>query len=55
MRMDMGREIKVARLGLGVSQLEVGYRVGMSHAQFGRVERGALEQVTGRARRWACD
>jgi transcriptional regulator with XRE-family HTH domain len=46
MRSDMGREIRIARRGLGVSQQEAGARVGMSHAQFGRVERATLEQVT---------
>src|SRR5436190_3944887 len=45
-RMAIGAEIREGRLGAGVSQGVAGAAVGMSHAQFGRIERGALPNVT---------
>jgi transcriptional regulator with XRE-family HTH domain len=43
---EMGREIRTARTSAGASQLAVGRRVGMSHSQFGRIERGELTDLT---------
>jgi ribosome-binding protein aMBF1 (putative translation factor) len=43
---DAGREIKIARIGSGTSQREAGARVGMSHSELGRIERGALQHLT---------
>lgn len=45
-RVEMGREIRGARASGGVSQREAGAVVGISHSQFGRIERGELEEVT---------
>jgi len=42
----MGRELRSARLSASISQREVGARVGISHAQLGRIERAELEGVT---------
>jgi transcriptional regulator with XRE-family HTH domain len=42
----MGREIRGARTTGGVSQREAGAVVGISHSQFGRIERGELEEVS---------
>ncbi len=45
-RLDGGREVRNARLGLGISQAAAGARVGMSRAQFGRIERAELGGLT---------
>ena len=45
-RRGMGREIRVARVSAGVSQRAAAARVGMSHAQFGRIERAELDELT---------
>lgn len=45
-RFEMGREIRGARTAGGVSQREAGAVVGISHSQFGRIERGELEEVS---------
>lgn len=42
----MGREIRLARVGAGVSQREAGARVGISRSQWGRIETGELDQLT---------
>ena len=44
--MAVGAEILNARLSAGSSQRAAGASVGMSHAQFGRIERGDLSGVT---------
>lgn len=43
---ELGREIRSARHSSGVSQRVAGARVGMSHAQFGRIERAELDDPT---------
>lgn len=43
---ELGREIRNARLSSGTSQRDAGRRVEMSHAQFGRIERGQLDALT---------
>jgi transcriptional regulator with XRE-family HTH domain len=45
-RIEVGREIRSARVSAGASLREVSQRVSMSHAQLGRIERGVLDQVT---------
>jgi transcriptional regulator with XRE-family HTH domain len=45
-RAAIGNEIRDARHLAGVSQLVAGRSVQMSHAQFGRIERGRLAHVT---------
>ena len=45
-RVAIGAELLDARRGIGVSQTVAGRSVGMSHAQFGRIERGVLANVT---------
>jgi transcriptional regulator with XRE-family HTH domain len=45
-RFDIGREVRDARLDGGISQRNASSRVGMSHSQFGRIERGQIEEVT---------
>jgi transcriptional regulator with XRE-family HTH domain len=45
-RIDIGNEVRVARVGASVSQRAAGARVRMSHSQFGRIERAELENVT---------
>jgi transcriptional regulator with XRE-family HTH domain len=42
----IGSEILAARLDSGVSQSTAGAAAGMSHAQFGRIERGVLRELT---------
>jgi transcriptional regulator with XRE-family HTH domain len=42
----LGAEILAARLEAGISQTSAGLAAGMSHAQFGRIERGALQSLT---------
>lgn len=46
MRGALGEEIRLARRRAGLSQRAAGHAGGMSHAQFGRIERGELAQVT---------
>lgn len=43
---ELGREIRKARVSSSTSQRAAGARVGMSHAQFGRIERGELNGLT---------
>lgn len=45
-RLTMGGELRAARMASGLSQLGAGTAVGMSHAQFGRIERGDLRHLT---------
>jgi transcriptional regulator with XRE-family HTH domain len=45
-RGELGREIQAARTSAGVSQRVAAARVGMSHAQLGRIERGELEDLS---------
>ena len=45
-RVEAGREIRIARQSAGASLKETGARVGMSHAQLSRIERGVLETVS---------
>jgi hypothetical protein len=45
-RLAIGSEIRDGRLMAGISQGLAGAAVGMSHAQFGGIERGALQNVT---------
>jgi transcriptional regulator with XRE-family HTH domain len=45
-RVSVGSEIRLARTGAGASLRDAGRRVGMSHSQFGRIERDALENVS---------
>jgi transcriptional regulator with XRE-family HTH domain len=45
-RGTMGQEVRGARLAGGLSQLAAGAAAGMSHAQFGRIERGELRELT---------
>lgn len=42
----MGEELRGARLSSGLSQLSAGAAADMSHAQFGRIERGELRELT---------
>lgn len=50
----LGRDIKSSRLAAGTSQSVAGRSVRMSHAQFGRIERGVLANVTIRQLSRAC-
>jgi transcriptional regulator with XRE-family HTH domain len=45
-RAAVGTDIREGRLNAGLSQESAGSAVGMSHAQFGRIERGALGSPT---------
>jgi hypothetical protein len=45
-RNEIGNEVRLARVGAAVSQRVAGARVGMSHSQFGRIERAELTDVT---------
>lgn len=45
-RGTMGQELRGARLAGGLSQFAAGAAAGMSHAQFGRIERGELRELT---------
>jgi hypothetical protein len=45
-RFEMAREIRDARISTGASLRSVAARVGMSHAQFGRIERAAINDLT---------
>jgi transcriptional regulator with XRE-family HTH domain len=42
----IGQEVLDARLGAGLSQRVAAGAVGMSHAQWGRIERGEIEQLS---------
>jgi transcriptional regulator with XRE-family HTH domain len=42
----IGHEIHEARLGAGLSQRTAGGAVGISHSQFGRIERGEIRELT---------
>ena len=44
-RVAIGAEIRGARLSAGLSQRAAAASVGMSHAQFGRIERGEIVQL----------
>lgn len=43
---ELAHEIRNARVSSGLSQRAAGHRVGMSHAQFGRIERAKLDELT---------
>lgn len=43
---ELGHEIRNARLSSATSQRVAGRRVGMSHAQFGRIERAELDELS---------
>ncbi len=43
---DIASELLEARLDAGISQASAGRAAGMSHAQFGRIERGRLSALT---------
>jgi hypothetical protein len=45
-RTAIGRDVRLARTGAGASLREAAGRVGMSHAQFRRIERASLEGVS---------
>jgi transcriptional regulator with XRE-family HTH domain len=45
-KFEIGRDIRGARLDAGVSMRRASARVGMSHTQFGRIERGQIEELT---------
>ncbi|HYK96011.1 MAG TPA: hypothetical protein VE011_09130 [Candidatus Dormibacteraeota bacterium] len=45
-RFEMGHEIRDARVSAGASLRSAAARVGMSHAQFGRIERAALADLS---------
>ena len=45
-RVEIGSDIRAARSNSGLSLRSAGAAVDMSHAQFGRIERGALRQLT---------
>jgi transcriptional regulator with XRE-family HTH domain len=45
-RTTAGLEVRKARIAAGLSQGEAGAAVRMSHAQFGRIERATLEELT---------
>lgn len=45
-RFEIGREIRVARLDAGASLRTAADRVGMSHAQLSRLERGLVSDLT---------
>jgi transcriptional regulator with XRE-family HTH domain len=45
-RRQIGEDLRAARVGAGLSQQTAATAVGMSHAQFGRIERGELEALT---------
>jgi transcriptional regulator with XRE-family HTH domain len=43
---SLGEEIRVARTGAGLAQRDAATAAGMSHSQFGRIERGMLPRLT---------
>jgi transcriptional regulator with XRE-family HTH domain len=42
----LGDEIRIARTGAGLAQRDAASAAGMSHAQFGRIERGVLARLS---------
>ncbi len=46
LRRQIGEELRAARIANGLSQGTAGAAAGMSHAQFGRIERGVLLDLT---------
>lgn len=51
---DMGRELRVARIGIGLRQVDVARRLGTSSATICRVEKGSIRALTlGRLHRHA--
>ena len=46
LEVELGLEIRNARLSSATSQRVAGRRVGMSHAQFGRIERAELDELS---------
>jgi hypothetical protein len=46
LRAAFGAELLAGRLGAGISQRSAGIAAGMSHTQFGRIERGQLTGLT---------
>lgn len=46
LRAQIGAEIRIARLGAGLSQDAAGRAAGMSHAQLGRIERAKLRDLS---------
>jgi transcriptional regulator with XRE-family HTH domain len=46
LRTDVGREIHESRIAAGISLRTAAASVGMSHAQFGRIERAAIPTVS---------
>jgi transcriptional regulator with XRE-family HTH domain len=53
-RVTVGAEVRDGRLNSGLSQESAGAAVGMSHAQFGRIERAELDQPTVQQLSLAC-
>lgn len=45
-QIELGHDIRNARLSSATSQRVAGHRVGMSHAQFGRIERAEIQGLT---------
>jgi transcriptional regulator with XRE-family HTH domain len=45
-RLQVGDDLRAARRASGLSQQAAATAVGMSHAQFGRIERGELDDLT---------
>src|SRR6476659_2945960 len=45
-RATAGQDIRSARISGGLSQCVAGAAVRMSHSQFGRIERGVIEELT---------
>lgn len=45
-KFEIGRDVRGARLDGGVSMRRASARVGMSHTQLGRIERGHIENLT---------
>ncbi|MEW5991590.1 MAG: hypothetical protein AB1736_09660 [Chloroflexota bacterium] len=45
-RVDIGRDVRAARANAGISLRTAGAAADMSHAQFGRIERGVLQNLT---------
>jgi transcriptional regulator with XRE-family HTH domain len=43
---SLGEEIRIARTSAGLAQRDAAGAAGMSHAQLGRIERGALRRLT---------
>ena len=43
---SLGRELRMARLGAGLGQRSAGAGAGMSHAHWGRIERGLVPNLS---------